>query len=121
MDLSDRLSSRDVNARKRREEHERVCSDVRSIRPITKTRLALSFIKFERRLARVRKGRTDLWEASADLRFAATTWISGIRNLDNETAECFRALVHFSGTGVLLICSVVEAAWAALALIVLRP
>jgi alkylation response protein AidB-like acyl-CoA dehydrogenase len=121
MDLRKRLVIEDRNEREWREEQERVGAYVRSTRPITKTRLAYSLHRFERRLARVRRDRTELWDASAELGFAAMTWIRAVQHLGSETADGFRALFHYCGRSVLLMCSVVEAACAALSLIVLRP
>ncbi len=121
MGTKDALGIEDLNDREWREAHEQDGSNVRSFRPKTKTGFAISFMKFERRLARVRRYRTNLWELSDDLDCAATDWIHAVKFLVTTTSDGFKALVLFSGACVLLICSVFEAAWAALLLILLRP
>jgi hypothetical protein len=121
MGTMDALGIEDLNEREWREAHEQDSSNVRSFRPKTKTGLAISFMKFERRLARVRRTRTKLWELSDDLDCAATDWIQAVKFLVARTSDGFKALVLFGGVFLLLICSVFEAAWAALLLILLRP
>jgi hypothetical protein len=121
MGTKDALGIEDLNEREWRDARERASSNVRSVRPKTKTKLAISFMRFERRLARVRRYRINLWELSDDVDIAATNWIHDVKSLVVSTSDGFKALVLFGGACVLLISSVFEAIWAALSLIFLLP